>query len=104
MSGSRMYMAFNIVSALCGQRRMKRRALPQEMQDTLKLSSQTAAIVTFMERWNTQMLPLGKRLADLLREYLEGGVAAAMSAEAFDSSDDKQPHEAQNECSISLGR
>lgn len=49
------------------------------------------------------MLPLGKRLADLLREYLEGG-GAAMSAEAFDSSDDKQPHEAQNECSISLGR
>lgn len=41
---------YNSESGLCNQKGTKRRALPQEMQDTLKLSSQTAAIATFMER------------------------------------------------------
>lgn len=41
-------MALNIGSEMCNQKGKKEK--PQEMQDTLKLSSQTAAIETFMEK------------------------------------------------------
>lgn len=44
-------MALNIGSGLCNRKGTKSRAMPREIQHTPELSSQTAAIVTFMERY-----------------------------------------------------
>lgn len=98
-------MALSIGSGLCNRKGTKRRAVPQGIQHTPELSSQTAAMVTFMERYkvhkgchqekrliNFVKPPLGKRLADLLRAY-QAEKNNNMSEGIFDPSDDKVPRE-----------